>query len=306
VTESDATFTITAVYNDVAENSIEWYLDDAFYDGEETAADSDDDSEETEDDAATEEDADESDDEATEGEDSDETDSRDVQDAKDARNYARAYFLLTDKILTAKAVISYFEENSPDADIENLRVYLTSLETLRARLEAGEKLDEIQDTARELIVDAKGIVEVLENAEDIDRDDLKEYVTNYKEVTDEEDEAKEAWADARSAYVEAKADAIVLELESIAAFVESVVGEEDAAELREVVDEIEVLAQELAEAEANFDDEEAKEIKKELHDLLKDASKIIKDLWKEVKDEWKVNTKLTGAHSVGNLHGRGE
>ncbi len=52
----------------------------------------------------------------------------DVEDAKEETEYAKAYYFLTEKILTAEAVIAFLQENVPAVDVTPIVEYKTKIE----------------------------------------------------------------------------------------------------------------------------------------------------------------------------------
>ncbi len=211
----------------------------------------------------------------------------DLVNAQQHANEARAYFHLTHKILTAEAVIAFFQENYPDADVTIIADYKEELERLRAGLNDEIEYDTIKKQAEDLITDARHRMKELIEEYNIDSDELHTFVNEYKEAVYDDDEAQNAWVDARVFYIRANSDLIIERLNSIVMVFNYYLGEGSASTLERVIAELEVVTEDMAQAVTAFDEERFQIDLKETTDLLHEAKHIIHDLWKEIHRQWK-------------------
>lgn len=202
--------------------------------------------------------------------------------------YARAYFFLTEKILTAEAVIAFLLENFPNIDISAIEAYKTQLESIRDGLTQDADFEAVHEQVVALVAEARADTAEILEANNVELSDVKEAVKGYKDESVKDDEAKEEWGLARSAYAKAKATVVLARLSNLKKFAERYGDAEGTAELEGIISELQTIADEIAAAVQDFDKDKVDALVKQSKELVDKAKEIIKDMKGEVKEKRKA------------------
>ncbi len=193
--------------------------------------------------------------------------------------YAKAYYFLTDKILSSEAVIEYMTVNYPSVDISSIEEYKNELNEIRNELSTETDFVILKNEIKELVEMQKDFLHdiLLDNAVAIS--DIKNAIEDFKEASTEDDDTKEAWGEARANAIYAKAAVMLGALESFSAGAESILGDDATDELNALIEEIDAKVDELAIAAENFEDKETiKGIANEVKNIVKEAKEESKDI----------------------------
>ena len=210
-----------------------------------------------------------------------------IQAAKAQEQYARAYFMITERILSAEAVIEYLNENYAEIDTSSIASYLSDLESIRDSLNTETDFKVLREEVKALIDGQKEAMGESLIANNVDKEVLKDAVAAYKEASSEDEAAKDAWNEARSDLVYAQAERILTQLNTFGEKAEAALGEENEKlqEYNDLIAQINVVIDELAAAVQTDDKETVKEIRAELKDLILQTKEVAKELREKIKEQ---------------------
>ncbi len=209
----------------------------------------------------------------------------DVTDAEQETLYNRAFYFITEKILTAEAVISYLNENYPDVDTSSLEEYKAQLEEIRDGLSQESDFEAVHEQVVALIKDAKAAADAIFEENDISKEDVMQAIQEYKQESTEDDDAKEAWGEARSGYVHAKETVVLARMHNFQKVAEHY--GQDVEDLDAQIAELQSLADQISAAAGNFDKEQIDALVDKAKDVAHDAKELAKNIRTDVKEAHK-------------------
>ena len=211
-----------------------------------------------------------------------------MQEAHDETKYTRTYYFMTEKILTAEAVIAFLNENFPGVDTTAIAEYKAELEEIRDSLTIGSDFEAVHDEVVELVKNAREETKEIMEENDVEASAVVEAVAEYKKEATEDDEAKESWGEARSGYAHAKATVVLARLNNFEKVANYYSDSENVDELNTIIGQLEAIGEEIAAAAGNFDKEEVDALVEEAKDLIQQAKELAKNIGEEVRDAHKT------------------
>lgn len=270
-------------------------LEEELEDGD--SAEQDDEIEETEE-QDTEVEESEADDEEAEESAQEEFDFEDVDEvskehdvAESATEYARAYYFLTDRILTAEAVLAFLQENYPDVDRSALESYKAELVALQDSITEESDFHATKEQAKALIDAAREELQTIVEENNVDKDALHRALKEHKEASQEDDAAKAAWGLARSSYAKAKAIVVLARLhnyEKVAERYADKVSTENLESFKSILAQLDAIADQVGAAAENFNKEDIDALVDQAKELTKEAKELAKDMRDEVREAHKA------------------
>jgi len=226
--------------------------------------------------------------------------------------YTKVYYFLTEKIMTAEAVIAFLQENVPSVDVTPIVEYKTKLEELRSGLSAESDFEAVKQEAITLITDARETTQEIMQGNGIEHEDVVTAVQEYKTEETEDDEAKEQWADAREGYIHAKTTVVLARFNNFEKVSQRYGSVEQSEELQNLMAQLQVIAQQIAGAAGTFDKTQIEAYMAQAHSIVDQAKGVAKDMKesyhaekkqeqetsKEEKNESKSNGKFGSAQAV--------
>lgn len=207
-----------------------------------------------------------------------------MEEAHVETEYARAYYFMTEKILTAEAVIAFLSENFPNVDTAVIVEYKTELETIRESFTEESDFGAVHDEVVALIAETREATAKLLEENNISKDEIYTAVKKHKEAAREDDEAREAWGEARSGYAHAKATVVLARLHNFHKVADHYSDSESVDKLNEIIEQLEEIANKIAAAAEIFDKEQIDELVDEAEGLIQEAKDLAKSTREEVKE----------------------
>ncbi len=210
-----------------------------------------------------------------------------VEEAVAETEYTKAYYFLTEKILTAEAVIGFLQENMPAIDVTPIMEYKTKLEELRAGLTENSDFDAVKEQAVALIADARKTTKEIFQENDIQTSDVVDAVQEYKDEETEDDEAKEQWANAREGYVHAKTTVVLARFNNFEKIANRYGDAEQAEELQSLMEQLQAITNQIANAAGTFDKEQIDAAVDQAKTIVEQAKEIAKEMKKSYQKQHK-------------------
>lgn len=227
-----------------------------------------------------------------------------VEEAEAKTEYTKAYYFLTEKILTAEAVIGFLQENVPAIDVTPLIEYKTKLEELRAGLTENSDFDAVKEQSVALIADARKTIQGIIQENNIQASDVVAAVHGYKDEETDDDEAKEEWANARKGYVHAKTTVVLARFNNLEKIANRYGDTEQAEELQSLMEQLQAITNQIANAAETFDKEQIDASVSQAKTIVELAKEVAKEMKKSYNEQQKEQhkaekNKKKESHSVG-------